>query len=113
MASQIRDVSGQRTEKGCPGCCRIRFLLESSDVNNPEVEDSFQKAIDIARAQNARGWELRAATALARLRLEQNRSAEAHQLLAPVFAWFTEGFETIDLREAKALLDELSLSACL
>lgn len=76
-----------------------------------EAEYSFQKAIEIARAHNARGWELRAATTLARLWLDQNKPAEARQLLAPIFDWFTEGFETTDLCEAKTLLDELSLLA--
>ena len=87
-----------------------QLLLESSGENHVEAEDSFQKAIDIARAQNARAWELRAATNLAHLWLDQNKADEARQLLAPIFDWFTEGLETTDLCEAKALLDELSLS---
>jgi predicted ATPase len=60
-----------------------------------------------ARAQEARLWELRAATSLARLWRDQGRRAEAHDLLAPVYGWFTEGFDTADLRNAKVLLDEL------
>ena len=58
-------------------------------------------------AQEARLWELRAATSLARLWRDQGRAAEAHDLLAPVYGWFTEGFDTPDLRDAKVLLDEL------
>ena len=62
----------------------------------------------IAREQGTRGYELRAATSLARLWREQGRRAEAHELLAPVYAWFTEGFDTQDLKEANALLEELA-----
>jgi predicted ATPase len=72
------------------------------------AEESYRKALSIAREQEARLWELRAAVSLARLRRDQHGHAEAHDLLAPVYDWFTEGFETPDLREAKALLDELA-----
>ena len=61
-----------------------------------------------AREQGTRGYELRAATSLARLWREQGRRAEARDLLAPLYGWFTEGFDTTDLKEAKALLDELA-----
>jgi predicted ATPase len=60
-----------------------------------------------ARAQHAKSWELRAAMSLARLWRDQGKQAEARQLLAPVYGWFTEGFDTLDLKEAKALLNEL------
>jgi hypothetical protein len=69
---------------------------------------NFLTAIVIARTQKAKSWELRAATSLARLRREQGRPAEAHDPLAPVYGWFAEGFDTLDLTEAKALLDELT-----
>jgi predicted ATPase len=62
----------------------------------------------IARKQQAKAYELRAATSLARVWGEQGRRAQAHELLAPVYGWFTEGFDTRDLKEAKALLDALS-----
>ena len=62
----------------------------------------------MALTQKARSLELRAATSLARLRREQGRRAEARELLAPIYGWFTEGFDTADLKEAKALLDELA-----
>jgi class 3 adenylate cyclase/tetratricopeptide (TPR) repeat protein len=88
-----------------------KILLESSGDNHVEAESNFHKAIEISRTQNARGWELRATTNLARLWLDQNKAVEARQLLAPIYNWFTEGFETTDLREAKTLLDELSSSA--
>ena len=67
----------------------------------------MQAAIAIAQSQKARSFELRAATSLARLWRDQGRGAEARDLLAPIYSWFTEGFDTPDLKEAKALLDEL------
>ena len=73
-----------------------------------EGQASLQHAIRIARAQQAKSLELRAATSLARLWGEQSRRAEARNLLAPVYGWFTEGFDTADLKEAKALLDQLA-----
>jgi predicted ATPase len=71
------------------------------------AEELYHKALSIAREQEAKLWELRAAVSLARLRRDQGRRLEACNLLAPVYSWFTEGFDTPDLREAKALLDEL------
>lgn len=68
----------------------------------------MQQGIEVARRQNAKSWELRAATSLARLWRERGRRGEARDLLAPVYGWFTEGFDTADLKEAKALLDELA-----
>jgi len=78
------------------------------DPDPAKVEDSFRTAVAIAREQGTRGYELRAGTSLARLWAEQGRRGEARDLLAPVYAWFTEGFDTADLKEAKALLDELT-----
>jgi class 3 adenylate cyclase/predicted ATPase len=71
------------------------------------TEELYRKALSIAREQEAKLWELRAAASLARLHRDQGRRAEARDLLAPVYGWFTEGFGTLDLKEAKALLDEL------
>jgi predicted ATPase len=82
-------------------------LLGCSPERAPEAERSFKQAIDIARAQSAKSWELRAATSLARLWADQGRRDEARDLLAPVYGWFTKGFDTADLADAKALLDEL------
>ena len=67
-------------------------------------------AIAIAQQQNAKLWELRAATSLARLWRDQGKCAEARELLAPVYGWFTEGFDTVDVKDAGALLAELALS---
>jgi len=71
------------------------------------AEELYRKALSIAVEQDAKLWELRAAVSLARLRRDQGRRAEARDLLAPVYGWFTEGFDTPDLKRAKALLDEL------
>jgi len=71
------------------------------------AEELYRKAQSIAEEQGAKLWELRAAASLARLRRDQGRRGEARDLLAPVYGWFTEGFDTPDLKEAKALLDEL------
>jgi tetratricopeptide (TPR) repeat protein len=73
-----------------------------------EGQRALEEALRIARRQQAKSYELRAATGLARLWGEQGRRAEARELLAPVYGWFTEGFDTVDLKEAKALLDELA-----
>src|SRR5271169_705115 len=73
-----------------------------------EAETAIEQAIAVARRQNAKSWELRAATSLARLRRQQGRPQEAVALLAPILGWFTEGFDTADLKAAKALLDKLT-----
>jgi predicted ATPase len=73
-----------------------------------EAEACFQQALDVARRQQAKSWELRAAMSLSRLWQQQGKRAEARELLAPIYSWFTEGFDTPDLQEAKALLDELA-----
>ena len=72
-----------------------------------EAEAYFQQALDIARQQEAKSWELRAATSLARLWQQHGKTAEARDLLASVYHWFTEGFDTADLKDAKALLERL------
>jgi predicted ATPase len=69
----------------------------------------FERALAVARQQRAKSWELRAAMSMARLRRDQGKRGDARELLAPVYGWFTEGFDTRDLKEAKALLDELAL----
>ena len=84
------------------------IALNSSDPDAAKAQAHFERALKIARAQQARSWELRAATGLARLWRDQGRRTEARDLLAPIYGWFTEGFDTLDLREAKALLDNLA-----
>jgi predicted ATPase len=73
-----------------------------------EAEASFHQALEAARRQQAKSWELRVTTDLARLWRDQGRTDEARNLLQQIYSWFTEGFDTADLREAKALLEELS-----
>jgi predicted ATPase len=73
-----------------------------------EAETAIEKGIAVAQRQNAKSWELRGTMSLARLRAEQDRRAEARDLLASVYGWFTEGFDTADLKEAKSLLDKLA-----
>jgi predicted ATPase len=72
-----------------------------------KAEDYFGRALAVAREQQAKSWELRAAMSLARLWRDQGKPQQARELLAPVYGWFTEGFDTRDLKEAKALLEEL------
>jgi predicted ATPase len=83
----------------------IELMSRAPDAAKAQVY--FERALSIARAQQARSWELRAATSMARLWRDQGKRDEAHDLLAPIYGWFTEGFNTLDLKEAKALLDEL------
>jgi class 3 adenylate cyclase/predicted ATPase len=85
-------------------------LLRQDNPDATLVEACFQQALDVSRRQQAKSWELRAAMSLARLWQQQGKRAEAHDLLAPVYGWFTEGFDTADLIDAKVLLDELERS---
>jgi predicted ATPase len=84
------------------------LLLRQDDSNASEAQNCFQQAIDIARKQSAKSWELRATVSLARLLAKQGRRDEAHALLAEIYGWFSEGFDTADLKDAKALLDQLN-----
>ena len=83
------------------------LLLQQSLDYQTEAERCFQEAMAIARSQQAKSFELRTATSLARLWQQQGKRQEAYDLLAPVYNWFTEGFDTLDLKDAKALLDAL------
>ena len=84
------------------------LLLQQAIPDAAQAEACFQQALAIARRQQAKSWELRAAMSLARLWQCQGKRDDARALLAPLYGWFTEGFDTADLQEAKALLDELS-----
>src|SRR5207302_4331161 len=94
--------------------CRLRgeaLLAGAGTVT--EAETAMQQAIDVARRQNAKSWELRGTTSLARLRRHQGRPQEAVALLAPILGWFTEGLDTVDLKAARTLLDDLEAGSTL
>jgi predicted ATPase len=86
---------------------RGELSLALPEPDQSVAEACFRQALAVAQEQQAKLWELRAATSLARLGRDQRRRNEAHDLLAPIYGWFTEGFDTADLKDAKALLDEL------
>jgi predicted ATPase len=85
----------------------IALLSPKPDV--AKAEAYFERALAVARQQQAKSWELRASMSLARLWRDQGKVQQARELLAPVYGWFTEGFETRDLKEAKALLEQLAV----
>src|SRR5712671_1330775 len=87
---------------------RLKGWMLSLKGDFDGAERNFLASLDWARRQQAKMWELRTSTSLARLWQSQGKRLEAYQLLAPVYGWFTEGFDTKDLRDAKALLDELA-----
>jgi len=101
------DKTGERWYE--PELYRLKgaLLLQQSSDHQGEAETCFQKALDVARSQQAKSFELRTATSLARLWQQQGKRQEAQDLLAPVYGWFTEGFDTADLKDAKALLGAL------
>jgi predicted ATPase len=110
----VREALAETEETGAR-CCEAELnrlegelLLASEEPDESRAEASFCKAIAIAREQQAKSWELRAATSLARLLARQGKREEAYALLAPVYAWFTEGFDTADLVAARALLEQLA-----
>jgi predicted ATPase len=107
-ALMLVDTTGERWYE--PELHRLKgvLLLQQNSANQAEAETCFHHALEIARNQQAKSFELRAATSLARLWQQQGKRQEAHDLLAPVYNWFTEGFDTADLQEAKALLDALA-----
>ena len=84
------------------------IALKSHGSDSGKAEAYFERSLVIARQQQAKSWELRASMSLARLWRSQGKAQQARNLLAPVYEWFTEGFDTRDLKEAKALLDELA-----
>jgi predicted ATPase len=84
------------------------LLLQQAVPDTAQAEACFQQALAVARGQQAKSLELRAAVSLARLWQQQDKRTAAHELLAPVYGWFTEGFDTADLQAAKSLLEELA-----
>ena len=99
------EVSGERWWQA--ELHRLRGRLLVARGQHDEGEACFRCAIDISGTQGAKTLELRAATSLARLKSDRGKNAEARDLLAPIYGWFTEGFDTLDLKEARMLLDEL------
>src|SRR6516162_1125828 len=106
-ALTLVDKTGERWYE--PELYRLKgeLLLQQTSDNATETENCFQQAITIAQSQQAKSWELRAATSLARLWQQQGKRQEAYDLLTLVYNWFTEGFDTADLKDAKVLLDAL------
>jgi predicted ATPase len=84
------------------------IALKSPKPDTAKAEAYFERALAVARKQQAKSWEMRAAISMARLYRDQGKRDEARDLLAPVYGWFTEGFDTLDLKEAKALHQELA-----
>ena len=105
-ALALTEVSGERWWQA--ELHRLRGRLLVARGQHDEGEACFRRAIEVSSGQRARMLELRAATSLARLWSDRGRNAEARDLLAPIYGWFTEGFDTLDLKEAKSLLDELA-----
>ena len=107
-ALTLADTTGERWYE--PELYRLKgtLLLQQSSDNATAAETCFHHALDIARNQQAKSLELRAATSMAYLWQQQGTRQEAYDLLTPVYGWFTEGFDTADLKDAKALLDELA-----
>ena len=106
-ALTLVDTTGERCYEAEFYRIKGELLLHQSSGNHLEAESCFHHAISIAQSQQAKSWELRAATSLARLWQQQGKRQEAYDLLAPVYNWFTEGFDTADWQDAKALLNEL------
>ncbi len=106
-AFRFIERSGQRLNEAEVHRVKGELLLAQDASNAAPAEQSFRTAIEISRKQKAKSWELRATTSLARLLAKQGRRDEARAMLAEIYGWFTEGFDTADLKDAKALLDEL------
>ena len=103
----IVEQTGQRVDEAELHRLKGELMMIMNPGNQVEVEKSLRTAIDVARGQGARLFELRATVSLARLLAKQGRRDEAHEMLNDIYSWFTQGFDTADLKDAKALLDEL------
>jgi predicted ATPase len=106
-AMAVGDTTGGRYYEAELHRLHGELLLRQAVPDAPQAEACFQQALAVARCQQAKSWELRAAMSLSRLWQCQGKRQEARQLLAPIYGWFTEGFDTADLQDAKALLDAL------
>jgi predicted ATPase len=107
-ALALVDETGERVSEAVLYVLKGWLLLARSGENHAEAEACFHQAIAIARRQQAKSWELRAVMSLSRLWQQQGKKKEARQMLTEIYGWFTEGFETKDLQEAKVLLEELN-----
>jgi predicted ATPase len=111
LLSEALSFAERRSERWYePELRRLRgeYLLHEGATQACDAEATFKEALSLARAQGAKAWELRSAVSLAGLWAQQGERQKGYDLLAPVYGWFTEGFETVDLTEAKALLDDLT-----
>ena len=106
-ALAVAHRTGERRDEAEIYRIKGELLLQHAVPNAPEAEACFQQALAIARRQQTKSWELRAAMSLARLWQRQGKWVAARELLAPTYDWFTEGFDTADLQDARALLDAL------
>ena len=106
----MREVEMTNEKRGEAEINRIagEIALKALRPDAADAEKYFERAIEVSRQQQAKSWELRAAMSLARLWRDQGKTVEARELLAPVYGWFTEGFDTRDLKEAKVLLEKLN-----
>jgi class 3 adenylate cyclase/predicted ATPase len=107
-AFAVLEKTGQRVWEAELQRLEGELILDRGRGKVAQAEACFERAVKIARYKQSRSWELRASTSLARLWRDQGRRSEAHDLLAPIYGWFTEGFNTADLKDAKALLEELA-----
>ena len=107
QAIQHIERSGERATEAETYRLYAKLLAARNMADFPAAEANLEKAIEIARAQQAKGWELRAVTTLARMLQQRDQRRKARERLAPVYEWFKEGFDTPDLKEAKTLLLEL------
>ena len=104
---EVGDKTGDAEAKSELHRLKGELLLMCDDRSMVEAERCFRAALEVARAQQARWWELRTTVSLARLIAKQGRRHEAHTMLAEIYGWFTEGFDTADLKDANALREEL------
>jgi predicted ATPase len=107
-ARTAMDTNGERWFEAEANRIAGEITLMSPEPETAKAEAYFERALAIARQQQAKSWQLRAAMSMARLWRDQGKRDEARDLLAPVYGWFTEGFDTLDLKQAKALLEELA-----
>jgi predicted ATPase len=109
VSDALRRTEGSGERQFSAELHRIAGTAVMAQGKSVEAENSFRRAIEIARTQSARMWELRATRNLAGLLAKRGKREEARAMLAEIYGWFTEGFDTADLKDAKALLDELGV----